>query len=158
MVFRPPPRFALAKGLEHFINILLGPAGPPQHLPGDVLHVLHGHVILVRRRIINMCEAAVVNHGGLCPGSVLWLGSGGRSARVELSCVSKTLSLARSGGRSARTSRRESVFGRSRSGSRGEGAAPQQRYVLFAGISSSGARTHVRPFALALESMRKKES
>ena len=29
------------------------------------------------------------------------------------------------------------VFGRSRSGSRGEGAAPRQRYVLFAGISSS---------------------
>ena len=29
------------------------------------------------------------------------------------------------------------MFGRSRSGSRGEGAAPKQRYVRFAGISSS---------------------
>ena len=71
MVFRPPPRFALAKGLEHFINVLLGPAGPPQHLARDVLHVLHGHIILVGRRVVNVREAAVVDHGGLCPGSVL---------------------------------------------------------------------------------------
>ena len=123
MVFRPPPRFALAKSLEHFINILLGPAGPPQHLARHMFDVLHGHIILIGRRVVDVREAAVVYHGGLCPGSVLWLGSDGRSARVELSCVSKTLSLARSGGRSARTSRRESVFGRSRSRSKGEGAA-----------------------------------
>ena len=47
--------------------------------------------------------------------------------------------LARSGGRSARTSRRESVFGRSRSGLRGEGAAS---YCFGAGpwFQSSSAR------------------
>ena len=62
MVFRPPSRFALAKRLEHLINVLLGPAGPPQHLARHVLHVLHGDVVVVGRRVINMRKPAVVHH------------------------------------------------------------------------------------------------
>ena len=57
VVFRPPTRFALAKGLEHFINILLGPAGPPQHLPCDMFDVLHGHVVFITRRVVDVREA-----------------------------------------------------------------------------------------------------
>ena len=62
MVLGPSSSFALPKGLEHFINILLGPAGPPQHLARHVLHVLHGHVVVVGRRIVDVRKPAVVHH------------------------------------------------------------------------------------------------
>ena len=94
MVLRPSSSFALAKGLEHFINILLGPAGPPQHLPCDVFDVLHGHVILVGRRIINMREPRVVHHA--CSGRSLRAeGSGG--SPLLLRCGSLVSGLQRRG-------------------------------------------------------------
>ena len=62
MVFRPSPRFALAKGLEHLVDVLLGPAGPPQHLARHMFDVLHGHIILVGRRVVNMGKPAVIYH------------------------------------------------------------------------------------------------
>ena len=51
-----------SEALEHFINILLGPARPPQHLARHVLHVLHGHVVVVGRRIVDVRKPAVVHH------------------------------------------------------------------------------------------------
>ena len=62
MVLGPPPRFALAKGLEHLVDVLLRPAGPAQHLARDVLHVLHGHVVFITRRVVDVREAAVIYH------------------------------------------------------------------------------------------------